>query len=299
MSYTTGTANDMAAVRAALISACTAEGWDWDASVEVLSKGTIFMRLQVTASGFLTLLGRTSKTAGDAPAVVQIGPFQSTSGYPLQKITYPATVHVFVFAHEVYLVVRHSGDYFLWAAFGRSSVAGLPGSGAWVAATGASSESATFGIYISASGGATGGSAGLCAAPFWADASNYRDCYVHSALDAAGWDLRVNGENGSAVNVSAMGTLIKLQPNTWNSESVLLPIRAYKKRPSSLISLVADLEHARYVNVANYELEQVITIGADRWMVFPFWRKNLAAGLSAHGENHSATFGWAIRYEGP
>lgn len=90
-----------------------------------------------------------------------------------------------------------------------------------------------------------------------------------------------------------------LLPNRWNSEAVLLPIRGWKVRPENKITLTLDLEHARWTRVDNYEPGQLISIGPDRWKIFPCYRKNAAARDGGTGIDHSGTLGWAVRYEGP
>ncbi|HBO5745730.1 TPA: hypothetical protein L4718_002517 [Pseudomonas aeruginosa] len=293
MGYYSGSANDMAAVRAALVAACVSEGWAWDGGTEVLSKGTMFLRLQIVG-GYLTLLGRTSAGAGDAPSIVRMGQMQTA-------ITWPVEYTFFVFDAEVYCVIRFGVDFYLWCAFGQSTVAGLPGTGMWVAASvhaGANNNPA-----ISPSDGPGQSWGHGCGALFWrtntGNNSTANDYWVHSGLDGQGW---WSGQSAGAapVGIRPVVPLIGLLPNSWNSEAVLLPIRAYKIRPSNRLSLTVDLEHARYTRVDNYSPGEIIQIGSDRWMVLPFYRKNSAArNGSSQPADHTGTLGWAIRYEGP
>lgn len=300
MAYYTGTVTDMLGVRQALIDACVIEGWAWNSSTEVLSNGPLFLRLRVV-SGYLTLLGRTSGTGGDAPDVVRVG---DVGAFP---VVFPVTYEVFVFATEVFLVINYAGDHYQWAAFGRSTVAGLPGSGMWVGASQGPVESDNVDTPIniqSSQGGNQGNGRLFSMALFWTtqfgDArwSLSNDHWVHSDLDGEGWQMAA-GTSVQVVGIRDSDPLLDLLPNTWNSESVLLPIRAYKMRPQSKISLVADIEHARYTRLDSYEPGQVITVGPDRWKVFPWYRKNSAARAGGRGIDHTGTFGWAIRYEGP
>lgn len=306
MAYYTGTANDMTALRQALIDACVLEGWAWDSGNQVLSKGAMYLRLQVV-SGYLTLLGRTSVTAGDAPNVVRIGQLDNT------PVTWPATYEIFVFSGEVYLVANYGVDYYQWCAFGQSTVEGLPGSRMFVAASlGSTTPSSTADRIILGASFGGGGSTGqdlACPALNW---STYtfsgsqlasRNYFVHSNLDAAGWLLGDTSNESLRVGAGSIAPLIGILPNAWNSEAVLLPIRAYKHRPSYKVSMVADLEHARYTRVDNYAPGEIVTIGADRWKVFPWYRRNVSArNASANASTvvgHTGTFGWAIRYVGP
>lgn len=293
MAYYTGTANDMAALRQALIDACVLEGWVWDVGGEVLSKETMFLRLRVV-SGYLTLLGRTSAAAGDAPSAVRIGQLGST------PVTFPLTYEIFAFPAEVYMVINYGVDYYQWCVFGRSAVAGLPGSGMLVGASMFAGTAA--GVDIFATSGGTGSPGYSCPALFWRtggeESASAANCWVHSDLDAQGW-LHAQTINDHPVGIAACAPLIGLLPNSWNSEAILLPLRSYKVRPLGKISLVADLEHARHTRVDNYAPGEIISLGGDRWKVYPWYRKNTAARNGGQGITHTGTFGWAIRYEGP
>jgi len=308
MSNYTGTANDLTALRQALITACTGEGWAWDGVNEVLSKGLLFARLTISSIG-ISLMGRTSATAGDAPYAVRIGQMFSRSGYPTFEITYPAAYEIFLFAQEVYMVVNYGVDRYQWLAFGQSTVSGLAGTGMWVGASlGSTLVLAAPGyhnapINISPTGGGEQGGYGeISTGLFWGDGFSVRPQslggWVHSGFDGDGWRLG-NGTNDQPLGIAPLVPLIGILPNAWNSEAVLLPIRAYKLRPSNKISLVADLEHARYTRVDNYAPGEIITIGSVRWKVLPWHRKNANARNGGVGIDHTGTFGWAIRYEGP
>ncbi|RHW21879.1 hypothetical protein [Pseudomonas jilinensis] len=293
MGFYSGSANDMAAVRAAFVDACVTEGWAWNGSNEMLSKGSMFLRLQIV-SGYLTLLGRTSAGAGDAPSIVRMGQMGTA-------ITWPVEYMFFIFDAEVYCVIRFGVDFYLWCAFGQSTVAGLPGTGMWVAA----SVHALAGNdpAMQPTGGPAASFFYGCPGIFWRDNvggnATANDYWVHSNLDGQGW---WSGQSLGAppVGIRPAVPLPGLLPNNWNSEAVLLPIRAYKVRPSNRLSITVDLEHARYTRVDNYAPGEVIQIGGDRWMVLPFYRKNSAArdGSSVPAP-HTGTLGWAVRYEGP
>ncbi|MEG1971200.1 MAG: hypothetical protein RR101_13905 [Burkholderiaceae bacterium] len=297
MSYTTGTANDMVAVRQALIDACVAGGWIWDAGTEVLSKGAIFVRVSVNNTDLL-LFGRSSAGAGEMPVGRRMG--EGVKVYSAPAFSWPVQYRIFVFQHEVYCVLQYAVEMFQWLAFGKSSVSGLPGSGIWAEGTAKNGYTGEVVVNMGINSGEAY-SYGICPAPFWITYTNGSESTVgdvlHNDLDGGGWSLR-DGSNVQLLGVRAIESLLKLLPNAWNSEGVLVPIRAYKIRPSSKASLVGDLEHARYIRVDNYVAAQILTIGHDRWMVFPFLRKNTEQRNGGSSLSHSGTFGWAIRYEG-
>ncbi|WP_236233748.1 hypothetical protein [Pseudomonas tohonis] len=292
MAYSSGSANDMGAVRTALTSACVAEGWSWNESTEMLSKGSAFVRLQIV-SGFLTLLGRTSATGGDAPSVVRMGPMGTTA------ITWPVQYHFFIFEMEVYCVIRFNVDFFLWCAFGKSTVEELPGTGMWVAA----SVHAMNNTYpdMLPNAGPTQSYVYGCTGIFWrtvGGGGSDSESWVHSDIDGQGW-LSGLSETSSNIGVRSSAPLLSILPSSWNSEAVLLPIRVFKSRLEGKVSLTVDLLNARYTRIDNYAPGEVIQIGDERWMVLPFLRKNSAARDGGIAVNHTGTLGWAIRYEGP
>lgn len=299
MAYVTGSAADMTALMAALRSACTANGWTL--SGEVLHRGNVYMRTQVV-SDYLTLLGGTGIDGGNnltgaaSGGVVRIG--RPSTG--VANISWPVTYHIFIGTapDEVYLVVNYNVDLFQFLAFGQSSVAGLLGTGVWF--TGSLSTTTWFAaawITITANNG--GSSSGLSMAPWWTTV-NYAGMlnqFVHHGLDALTWNANNEQVPSGSPGIAAMTAA---QPSAWNSEAVLLPIQVWLPRTSgNKVSLVADLAHARYLRVDNHNPGDIITIGSDTWMVFPFYLKNTAARAGGSSINHTGTFGWAIRYDGP
>jgi len=297
MAYYSGSAVDMAAVRAALVSACTGEGWSWNGGTDMLSKDGVFVRLQIV-SGFLALLGRTSSDGGDAPNVVRMGTLRDT------PVTFPLVYDVFVFDTEVYMVINYSVDYYQFCGFGKSAVLGLPGTGNWVMAS-LGHQAPTSGVYITPVAGGYFSSANryVSPAPMWGTASSFssnqanQNYLIHSDLDGQGWWL-AQALTDAPVGVAAAAPLVGILPNSWNGEALLLPIRGWKVRLSNKISLTAELLNARWTRNDNYEPGQIIDIGQDRWKIFPCYRKNLANRDGGSGIDHSGTLAWAIRYEG-
>lgn len=294
MPYVTGTANDLTALRAALFGACTANGWTL--SGEVLHKGAVYVRVQVGAS-YLSFLGGTGIDGSNN--LTGAAPYENRLASIISGFSWPLTYSVFIGSapDEVYFICNYNVDMYVWAAFGKSSVQGLSGTGAWVAA------SLTPRVYngtISISSTSTGGTY-ICPALFWGVIGYYNEStsYIHHGIDGRGWSNAANATNvASATYLSS--NLLDVLPNNWNGESMLLPIQACVQRTSGgTTSLVADLAHARYMRIDNHVPGEIITLGADRWQVFPWFKKNTAARNGGIGIDHTGTFGWAIRYDGP
>jgi hypothetical protein len=274
MAYSTGSAGTPADLQQALKTAADAAGWT--VADNLIYRDGCYFAVTQSAVG-LTITGGTGASGGNltggAPDTMYLG-------YPsADPIAYPCVWHAFAFAGEVYFVVHYNVEYFQHLAFGKSTVAGLPGTGAWFSATYRTSSN-----HIDCRlDGSVGSAYGTAAAIFWA--ISWTNGYVHHGLDGGGWSVAANG----ALGIYSLNAVL---PNAWNSESALLPLRAWQARPSSMYSLVADLEHARALRVNNYTPGQILTLGNDEWKVFPWYRKYVSGSISGQ---QSGTFGWAVR----
>lgn len=293
MGYTTGTVASFTAMQTALKDACVADGWAWDGTEEVLSKGTMFVKLFLVSEAVygdgLAILGRTSLTAGDGPNYVHIGALGQVA------LAFPVTYHAFTFTNEVYFIIS-SGDTYQYLTFGQSTQPGITGTGCYY--------SGSLPFYVSTPSsppavllGATY-SVSNCPAFGWAgDTSNepyQSNTFVHSDLDGAGWALDYFDTKAGHYYLTE---LLSAQPNTYNVEAVLLPIKLLKGRPSGFYSQVMEAANSRYLRNDYYADETILTIGTDKWMVFPFLKRNIE--VRGGGYNHSGTLAWAIKYEGP
>ncbi|MBZ9665432.1 hypothetical protein H3221_011800 [Pseudomonas sp. LMG 31766] len=322
MAFYSGSASSFEDLLTALASACATEGWVW--ADGILSKGAAYIRpytsaANTTSEGLgLLIQGGTGKSGGALTGASGVIPRLGRAGATaaMVDISFPVaySIHVFDSPDEVYLFIRYSVDRFSWLAFGVSSVPGLPGTGLWLAACArrgymSSGDLGGFSIRPD-SGGGTGinnsSSARCSPGLFWVSdrASNFtarQDC-IHANIDGEGWSGQTGGGSGiQGFNaIYPVFNLITYSPSPWNGESILIPIQPHIWRASNKCSLVADLGHARYVRIDNYEPEQIISIGPDQWKIYPFAQKNSEERDGAtYGIAHSGTFGIAIRYDGP
>ena len=270
----------------------------------VLSKAGVYFRIGETAANITCLGCEDNAASSPAPGKVMIGRICATIGYPTYEVSFPCTYEVFGFTQELYLIANYDVDSYQWMAFGKSSVPGIAGQGGWCGASIGDSVGSSFSgpVSMSASGGgSTPYYPYVCPALFWATSVSWgvsRNCWVNHGLDAHGWTY--DGSIGSApIGCSPNLPLVNLQPSVWSNESVLLPIRCLKARPSFKSSLIADLANARHLRIDNLAPGDILTLGVDKWKVFPWYRKDAASRNGGTGVNHTGTFGWAIRYEGP
>lgn len=295
MSYYTGTAASMTALRTAITDALVLQGWTWDAGEQIAHKGTMFFQLTVgtvsTANHpYLALRGTTALTGGElTPNLVCIREFNGLT------FIYPITYHIFIFVDEVWVVVGHGNANYMHMAFGKSNVPGFPGTGSYVAANYGWSTLVGLGAFTS----------GVQPVLFSGDVRNLterKSYFVHTDIPGYGgnkWEPTLDGNNVGWGHVSP---LLNTQPNNFTQEALLLPIRTLLRYPVSKYGLVLQLEHARYTRNDFIEDEQIIELGPDRWMIFPAGRKNIAArsqNLSEATEMRTGTYAIALRYDGP
>lgn len=108
----------------------------------------------------------------------------------------------------------------------------------------------------------------------------------------------VNGPLANSIRLSA-NSIIKLFKgmNTWNGQTLLVPMEIEFKTVANLSMLLGHVEHLRFLRIDNYNSGDIITLGSDKWKVFPCVKKNVAARNGA-STDHSGTIGFAVRYDG-
>jgi hypothetical protein len=314
MAYYSGVANNVNDLLNALRNSAVSDGWTLTG--DVLSKGTMYIETQVSYGNLKARAGINASMGSPCPWQ-HIGYVVKTTVSTPCDITYPCNWEFHGHSQEVYFVVNFAVDRYQFLAFGKSTVPGLSGVGTWIGATvgqlvdetGSTSYNAATPITIYSYGGGNPGyiSAALFGTVTYADENGIvTPCYVHHDLDSYGWRIEPSGSTiyypfGRywIVSSSTNAGPYTFQPSAWNAEAVLLPLRCYFRRPSSMLSLIVDCEHARLLRIDNLTPGDVLTLGSDKWKVYPWHRKNTAARNGGHAIDHTGTFGWAVRYLGP
>lgn len=314
MAYLTGSVNSFDDLRQVLIDGCVAAGWTFNSGI--LSKGAAFVRPYVNnvhsdeiGSGLLIEPGTGQSGAALTGASGGSQRLGSTNG-KVPAIVFPAVYFLFTFAlpDEVYLLLRSGPDLYFRICFGVSDIPGIGGSGLWV-----DGSICQYGGYIhspfgsgsfSESGGLGGRDSSnyIKTTGFWQSSSSFMG---NSAINAASiirineWSVGRSITLGGCEAITQAYPLLGIAKSSWSAESVLLPIRVLQGMEENKVRLVLEVRNARYMRIGNNDPEQVITLGPDRWKVFPFLRKNASVPDGGFEIDHSGTFGWAIRYDGP
>lgn len=315
MAYYTGSVNSYADLLSALLSACVNEGYTLDSGI--LSKGSVFVRPYVSAlnngtenPGLIVEAGTgvaSGALVNPSPAKPRLGRPAITGQGNNSNVTWPAIYHLHIHSEpdEAFLILNHSVDAFWRIAFGVSDMPGISGSGVWVSGTagrgGPSQNSAALGSFSMTTQG-TAVSALSIGLPFWQSAGanvNFAENVIQTGLLGGLW---VDSVAATFLAARFAFPHIDRSPSSWNSEAPLTPIQAYVGRPSSKVSLLLDVRHARYIRTDYYEPGQVIALGGERWKIYPGVRKNSDqrnGDSTSFGADHSGTLGFAVRYDGP
>ena len=316
MPYYSGTLANRAAIIPTIVAACTANGWNWDAASNTLSKGPVFLVLTLisaTAYQCIQVQGKTGAddAPGNCPAYIQT---MSSTVNHVFTWTWPASYEIFLSDTEVYVVFNFNDTFYTFLAFGVSNMAAkLPGTGMFFAVSSPTVQ-AVFGMSTNLNGKGNidvytmeASAGGL----FWHTGGAG---YIHHGY------ANTAGNNHSYVDnpwvlSAAPGCyvldLISALPNTWNDEIVLLPIRlfAVSKTMSTSSSslrypqnryLVGELQDCRYCRNTYHPPGSIVTIGQDRWKIYPHLQRNTSVPNAGNTvSSHSGTFAFAVRYDGP
>lgn len=297
MAYYTGSVNSFAELLTALQNACTANGWVLSSGI--LSKGRAFVKPSVSAVALgLQIEGGTGQSGASlinpspqAPRLGAPGPYSNYYG----AVTWPSTYHIHVGINpdEVYVVLNTNVTDFYWLAFGLSTVPML-GTGLWMAASAPKNNTGSQGgIIINEAGANSANSYYFAPSLFWniyAPWAGSEGCAIQR--DASGaWPLY------TPVGAASLAPLVNRYELTWNKAAVLLPAREYEAVAENKRRLLIDAAHARIVRLGSLEPGQILQLGAEKWRIYPFYRKNTTAPNGAN--NHTGTFGMALRYDGP
>lgn len=324
MAYIVGTVNSLQGLKAAIEEALSNEGWSTE--LEFLVKNGLYMKFTVVGDGLtppskLTALVGNSPT-DTAPATPAVGPVRSYKDGAASPWSWPITYNMHILDNplEVYVILRY-GSFVQTLAFGQSPAEGNNGSGNWVHGFHMAPASrqiypndmALFPYGSVVVGNYSAGAIYTLTIPFFSSTVTYsssmesgQPSLMHGAISSTGeigWsDPRVamtSYDNKGLSSALTLQPLLGLQPNTWNGEAVLLSCQIFQGRPERKISLIGELSHYRILRNDYLPDGSIITLGPDRWKIYPAYRRNTEKRDAGAFQDHSGTIAFAIRYDGP
>lgn len=314
MAYVTGTANTIASVTSAIISACASNGWTLTAA-DVISKGNCFIKLTTDAANSrVALRAGLGYSAGALVTPCALDCYLSAL-MSAEPLVFPITYSAHILNNEVYFFLNWGVDKFANISFGQSGLQGGPGTGVWISGAGftatqggggdlrwitSGNDAGSFTGYYSASENHNA-SFGLFAQIYGGSGSFSHGTYVHHGLP--GWSDDTLTNYATTSGICRQLNFLDNPSTNPTGQAVLVPIQPFIDRGSSLKSIVLDLLNARYVRLDTINPKDIITIGPDRWMAYPMYKRDTATRLGSTGSGatarHSGTYGYAIRYDGP
>lgn len=335
MAYVTGNFSSMATLKAGIETACTDNGWALTNGI--LNKDGCFAQLAVFSSigvdshlSIITGNGMSGSALTDpAPYTCSLGPLRT--GYNVNTLdpwTWPAIYHVHINENpdEVWVFINYNGTFFQWLAFGKSPAPGNAGTGNWhsgfMPGSGLAVSYHVGAPKSRAIGTSTRGQsnqASITTMPFFFDSGpngtgyNAQNGCVHGVIDETTglprWSVN-QADSATAYAAHIVGAfkanipLFGIIPSAWNNEAVLLPIIVNQQRPSAKVSIINIMQHARLTRNNFIPAGEILTLGLDRWKVYPTYRRNPdftgdSPDGTSPGWDHSGTFAMAVRYDGP
>ncbi|MBU6956082.1 hypothetical protein [Hahella sp. HN01] len=310
MAYETGQVGSNSALRDAMMLFAEANGWRIQG--DSLSKGVNHVSLTLADPDQVVIAGANS-------ADFSVDPCPQKARIWLPSSAWPVTYHLF--AHEspdlLLCVVNYTVSRHQWMACGDIQKYGAWEGGNWFAASHCMAAKSTNGFYFTPTQAGEGqyraGYWRSPAAPFWNTRNtdshsngfqHYRASFLHCRVDGNIWP-GANANNTVWPSFPQYAHPIQMrQPNSWSQQSVMTPMWLWLPRSDGYISLLGHLEHWRSLRLNYYNAGDILTLGGERWKVFPWWEKDIQSpngsyGSSAGSRLSTGTFGFAVRYDGP
>lgn len=317
MPYETGTTTSFSDLRTRIHIFLQANGWTLTGNV--IHRGNVYAKLRAYAADLLVDGGQ-GESGGELTAKTPEDFGRLLAACWGTDISFPCTYHFFVHTNpDLFLcVINYATLNVQWLTFGELAKFGTWNGGQYfgasycMTATGEGFWEKRFhNYYCREYNTNTGLTRPLGIGYFWAaradDTASTYPSNMNMVCDIDGspgdWIDNHGKQPGPRFNGSffARDTIVN-SPNSFNSQTILMPVHVYASRPDAFCSLIGHTEHTRYCNVKHHDIGDILTLGAEKWMVFPHHKKsNDALNDSSQYKNNGETglLGFAVRYDGP
>ncbi len=308
MAHFIGQVSSISELKNVLFEALLNSGWIADGS-NIMKKNNIAIQCVASGNALACRMG----LGASAGSLITPSPsdFYLYAIVSSEPFLYPIKYNIHLFDKEVFLIVNWSIDKYTYLMFGQSPVSGLPGSGNWLCSTNAVTSTVSgidYGynspyntINVAYNGSLTTG-------PFWgrlgggtpmADTFHIQfNGYEWTSIYGGSADFQNEPDPGVKACNGAGRIMADSQPNAWNNQSILAPVMPNISMASNKCVIIGEIINLRYIRLDNLNPEEIVTLGTDRWKVYPFYKKNAAARNNGYRAPHSGTLGYAVRYDG-
>ncbi len=312
MPYETSTTTGYADLRSRINTFLTSNGWTL--SGNILYKGDVFAEL-TDDTEFLKLQGGQGQSGGTLTDPCSASSRLRTDCWGAD-VVFSCTYHFFVHTSpDVFLcVINHNTLNVQWLTFGDLNKYGTWAGGQYYGSSysgsGLQNQMRFYNwrcYFYNTSGGI---SYNVAPAYFWAcsgAAAGSGNMQLVCDIEGSTGDWIGNHSSLSSQNFDGSyyaRDLVTRSPNTFNSQATLIPVNIRCSRASDFSSIIGETGHTRYINIKHYGIADIVTLGAEKWMVFPHQKKSDHA-MTTHTSTITGTtgetgyLGFAVRYDGP
>jgi hypothetical protein len=299
MAYYSGTATSASDLITAINNAATANGWTLSATGNILSKGNVHAQLSqwnpkdntITDKGIGVQIG-TGQSSGALTVACAAKVGIRTDIHDAVNLSYSCTYHIFIntIPDEIVVAVNYNSSYWQWLAFGQAIKIGVTGLGIYCWGSSGFDAGYDYWLGFGSNLNYSGYNLNPC---FWGTIRTHS--FIHLSLESNDWWPPASYNTKEWIRCyNSVGDVLRKQPNTWNSEALLVRTQLLASRASGFYSYVAELPHFRWIRNTYIDDGTVITLGTDKWFVAPVHKKDLNATPS-YNTNHSGTNGFAVR----
>lgn len=140
----------------------------------------------------------------------------------------------------------------------------------------------------------------------WGLASNNKTSYLHCELRGEVWPATGGTNDASDFNQihcpSIIGPTHKCNPNAFNGQTVLSPFMLSLQNTDGHYMPLGHVGHLRFVKLTNYNPGDIIQLGTEKWLLFPWHQLDITRpnGVSDSNQGTSTgVLGVALAYDGP
>lgn len=298
MTVVSGAVSSFAELQTAIENAAVSAGWSLSSGI--LSKDGLYCKLTNTSAKLKAEAG--TGASGSTVTGKPYADFGQNNALKLadSNLTFPISYDICTFSNpdEVYCVINYNSYYYQALAFGKSDVPGIGGTGMWITANLNDSDNTAMTMRFSISGSSV-----YCYSqklPFFFDGSAVgatANAYLNCELDDYDWRYLSREINNlyRFYGTSYCAGLLTSLPSPANENTILIPVKAIAYRNDKGLTIIANPKNVRYCRIDNINPGDIVSFGSDSWKVYPMFRKDVTERNGGYNEDHSGTFGYAIR----
>lgn len=307
MAYQTGTASDFAALRTELFNFCTLQGYSLIGG-QMLQKGDVYAQIEADTTNHLSMRGGTGEDGSGNPTGAPHSLWTGMRGTLPDGlvVVWPITYHFHYRASPdaVFVAIEHNNGWSQHLLFGEMSKAANFVGGGYYSASWGDGSYYTVGSSLGTQIRLYGPSFTVEVIPFQGldaqiSGSRFAGSYVHAETGGRTWWERSKDIANTLYTGESLYELRARSLNPWNNGMNLVPWYLFGQAVSGNLVVLGELPQIRFVRMRHYNIGDVITIGADKWKLYPVLLKNAADPDPDSADFHSGDYGIAVAYDGP